>query len=235
MSQKRDKGHQQHSSPTSSSGEESTRRAATYLSPLAGRDAPSQYQEGIPWGDNPLTSRQYASTVAPQAASGPSRNPSLPSARSNVPSTFERQRGAAPLADILIQESAVATPSGPPGTRQDPVQISPISPPQPDLSPLRLHGEPGSPERSRSQYFDPARSSFEAYQESESSSSRPFSGYPTLAGSSRSGQDFPAGTSSSPPFQPSVAATTLSSAEYELPPEPRNLNTNMCVVGTGLR
>ena len=215
MSQKRDKGQQQHSSPTSSSGEESARRAAAYLPPLAGHDATSQYQEEITWGDDPFHARQYGSIVTSNA-SGPSRNPNLPSARSNVPSTSERQRGAAPLADILIQDSTVATPSGTRGSRHGPVQTSPISPPQPDLSPLRLHGEPGSPERFRNQYFDPARSSLDTYQESGSSSSRPIPGYLPLASSSRSGQDLPAGTSSSPPFQPSAAATTLSTAEYEL-------------------
>ena len=191
-------------------------RAVTFLPPFTGHESTSQHQQDLRTsspestrGTNPFNHRQYGSIVT-SSTSG-ILHPNLPSAPYNAPSSSSR-RQALPLADILLQEPIAPTL---PASRQtqDPFRTSPISPQQPDLSPLRLYGDPESPGRSRHEYFDPARSSLETYQEPGSSLSRPISGYPTVASSSRSAQNYPASISSSPPLQSSAVITTLSSVE----------------------
>lgn len=177
MSQRRDKGSQK-PPPTTSPRGESSQMAATYLPPLPtyAQSLPvsqEQYPGAVeqPWEGSLTDQRQRAQALASDPF-GVSINlpiPSTPQRGSSNPT--RRPPGAAPLADILLQDP---TPSAHPST----------SPQHPDLSPLRLHGDPASPERSRQVYFDPARNTSSRQQESAVPPSQAPPGYFLQAGPS---------------------------------------------------
>ena len=119
---------------------------AAFAPPPSSHGLVPPFQYGSPqkanepsWGDSlPPTSQSEKRTPAStsRALRNDPANPTTPTRAASNP--VRRPPGAAPLADILLPESS--------------------SPTLPELSPLRLHGESSSPERKRSEFFDPARS-----------------------------------------------------------------------------
>ena len=195
MSQKRDRG-QQSSSPTSTASDEFAPMAATYAPAQSVHGSVSQYPRDLPpgatepsWGVQTFPSPRYVQSVAPSTLDPSYSLNSLPSGAGRPANPPRRPPGAAPLADILLQEPTAAV-SSRIASRANPSQNSPTYS-QPDLSPLRLHGEPPSPERSRQEYFDPARSALGLGQDVVTSPSRPLHGSLGQPGPSRNNQAFP--------------------------------------------
>lgn len=79
-----------------------------------------------------------------------------------ISSQNKRRPGAAPLADILLQNPPSPPNHSPSSSTSEMMQISPTTTIQPNLSLLGLHQGPSSPHRTRQEYFDPLRSALAA-------------------------------------------------------------------------
>ena len=193
MSQRRDKGKQK-SVPTSTAGEESSQAAAPLVPPQS--TFQSQLAPGVSFGaaeasQGRLPPRPYQ-TSRGSASSGSSvtrDEPTSPTTPTRGPTNLARRPpGVAPLAKILLQEGEAENP--------------------PELSPLRLQEET-SPTRTRSAFFDPARSLSASEEGVTTSTSRTYSGYPSQAGPSRLGQPVSGGFPSSTSHQ--ISSSTAAS------------------------
>lgn len=209
MSRRRDKDPQK-SSPTSTSSEEPGQITAAYLPPPPTFGQPTQFQQSLvpntaqPHWREPSQHPQHYGPGESSAVSVAANRPTLASVR--------RPLGAAPLADILLQQPGTPTPSGS-APRPDFTQPSPTSPQSFDLTPLRLHGEATSPERKRKEYYDPARGASEDSSAFATPSSQRRSEYSSQAGPSRVTQAISQTGGSSSSAQNSPDAARFSSVE----------------------